>query len=114
MKISVEVVKQPRRKGGRALQAKLADPRSRRPGGLPWPAARPSLCPSSSGRTTGPSGAVVYQVRRRDSPEALAKAIAPLKQHPEYKRRWAKQVNADYVPDDQRELDAFMPAALGR
>jgi hypothetical protein len=54
------------------------------------------------------SGAIAYRILEAESPETLAKVVALLNQHPDYKRRWVRQVNADFVSKDQRDLYLFM------
>ena len=55
------------------------------------------------------SGAVAYFVLKEEHPETLAKALAMLKQHPDYDQMWKVKLNA--VREEDRDLYLFMLAA---
>lgn len=55
------------------------------------------------------SGAFAYDVLKKENPEALAKVVELLKQHPDFEKRWAKQL--DKVDPDLRDQALFMWAA---
>jgi hypothetical protein len=55
------------------------------------------------------TGAIAYDVLEKENPQALAAAIALLKQHPLYDKMWAKQL--DNVDPENRDQALFMLAA---
>jgi len=57
------------------------------------------------------TGAIAYTVLKQESPEALAKTVAMLKEHPYYESQWQPLVERPFVPADQRDLYLFMLAA---
>src|ERR1700712_4016068 len=55
------------------------------------------------------SGAIAYDVLKKEDPKALAKALALLRQHPQYKDIIAGRLEA--VPAEDRDRYLFMVAA---
>ena len=56
-------------------------------------------------------GALTYSILLQERPTTLARAVDILKAHPEYQGKWAKQLNADYVLQEDRDRMLFMLAA---
>ena len=46
------------------------------------------------------SGAIAYQVLKKEDPQVLAKVVALLKEHPDYEHYWAPRVST--VPEEDR------------
>jgi hypothetical protein len=57
------------------------------------------------------TGAIAYMALKQDSPAALAKAVALLKEHPYYEERWKALTEKPFVPAGERDLYLFMLAA---
>lgn len=57
------------------------------------------------------TGAIAYQEMKASSPETVARIVAILRQHPEYKQRWASKVNDAGLSEDDRNQYLFMLAA---
>jgi hypothetical protein len=55
------------------------------------------------------TGAIAYDVLQKENPQALAAAIALLKQHPQFEKMWARQL--ERVDPDNRDQALFMLAA---
>ena len=54
------------------------------------------------------TGAIAYEVLKKDDPKALAAAVELLKAHPSYEKLWKKQVET--AAADERDLMLFMYA----
>jgi hypothetical protein len=55
------------------------------------------------------SGAIAYDVLKKDSPDTIAKVVALLKKHPDYKARWAERVEG--MAEADRDVYLFMLVA---
>ncbi|WP_229379867.1 S1/P1 nuclease [Fibrella forsythiae] len=57
------------------------------------------------------TGAIAYQEMKASSPATVARIVVLLRQHPEYKQRWASKLNDASLSEDDRDQYLFMLAA---
>ncbi|WP_375444936.1 S1/P1 nuclease [uncultured Fibrella sp.] len=57
------------------------------------------------------TGAIAYREMQRTAPQAVARIVAILRRHPEFKQRWADKINDPALSEDDRNQYLFMLAA---
>lgn len=57
------------------------------------------------------TGAIAYREMQATAPQAVARVVAILRQHPEYQQRWASKLNEPGLSEDDRNQYLFMLAA---